>query len=230
MDDELDVRHFDNRCRLFPLPDVVFFPHNVLPLHIFEPRYRQMTEDALAGDRLVTMVRLRPPTFPNPNSLGSPPIEDVACLGRIIQHERTPDGRFYFLLAGRKRVRLIREIPSDRHYRIAEATIIEDEPAEASDDSLRHQLIGHFRAELERLGPLDSDLANLLENGVPLGVLTDLVANALPFTAEFKQALLGESRVIRRAKTLLAGLPPRPESPENEGRGGRAFPPPFSTN
>ncbi|MGO9920320.1 MAG: LON peptidase substrate-binding domain-containing protein [Isosphaeraceae bacterium] len=54
------MTRFNNRCLLFPLPELVFFPHSVLPLHIFEPRYRQMTEDALAGDRLVTMVQIRP--------------------------------------------------------------------------------------------------------------------------------------------------------------------------
>ena len=60
MDIDSEVPGFSNQCRLFPLPDLVFFPHTVLPLHIFEPRYRQMTEDALAGDRLVTMVQIRP--------------------------------------------------------------------------------------------------------------------------------------------------------------------------
>jgi hypothetical protein len=60
MDFNSELCDFSNRCRLFPLPDVVLFPHALLPLHIFEPRYRQMTEDALASDRLVTMVQTRP--------------------------------------------------------------------------------------------------------------------------------------------------------------------------
>ena len=61
MDNDLDLRDFANVTRLFPLPNLVMFPHVVLPLHIFEPRYRQMTEDALAGDRLITMVQITPP-------------------------------------------------------------------------------------------------------------------------------------------------------------------------
>src|SRR3954447_23286620 len=99
MDD--DVREFDGTCRLFPLPGVVLFPHAILPLHVFEPRYRQMTEDALSGDKLVTIVRLRPAgatLSEPPDTLGSPPIERVACVGRILQHERLPDGRFGLLL------------------------------------------------------------------------------------------------------------------------------------
>ena len=60
MDIHTDLTDFSNRCRLFPLPNLVLFPHAVLPLHIFEPRYRQMTEDALAGDQLVTIVQIKP--------------------------------------------------------------------------------------------------------------------------------------------------------------------------
>ena len=60
MDFDYDLREFGGVCRLFPLPDLVCFPHALLPLHIFEPRYRQMTEDALAGDQFITMVQIRP--------------------------------------------------------------------------------------------------------------------------------------------------------------------------
>ncbi|MGE3821574.1 MAG: LON peptidase substrate-binding domain-containing protein [Isosphaeraceae bacterium] len=230
MDDDLDLRRFNDQCRLFPLPELVFFPHNVLPLHVFEPRYRQLTEDALAADQFVTMVRLRPPTHAGPGGLGSPPIDEVACLGRIIQHERTVDGRFFMLLVGRKRVRLLRERPSDRLYRIADAVLLEDESPDQPEEPRRSELIRLFRAAIERQGPIDEDLAGLLENAVPLDVLTDVVANALGLPPEFKQSLLAEPSAIRRADSLLtvlrklagAGDPPSPR--------GRTFPPPFSLN
>ena len=128
MDFDSDLSDFSNQCRLFPLPDVLLFPHALLPLHIFEPRYRQMTEDALAGDRLVTIVQIRPAPDDSP-WLEPVPIMDVGCVGKIVQHERLGDGRFNFLLLGCKRVRLKREIPSDKLYRIAEAEIMEDEDA-----------------------------------------------------------------------------------------------------
>src|ERR1700722_7371434 len=115
MDFKSELYEFSNRCRLFPLPDVGLFPHAVLPLHIFEPRYRQMTEDALARDKLVTIVQWRAP-FPTEKG-AEPALEEIGCLGRILQHERLPDGRFNFLLLGRKRVRLGREIPGDKLYR-----------------------------------------------------------------------------------------------------------------
>src|SRR4051794_31348321 len=108
MDGEFDLQVFGGLCRLFPLPGVVHFPHTILPLHIFEPRYRQMAEDALATDRLVTIVQALP--SPDPTGAAEPKIEEVACLGRILNYKRLPDGRFQFLLLGLRRVRLVREV------------------------------------------------------------------------------------------------------------------------
>ena len=125
MDDDLDLRGFSNVARVFPLPNLVMFPHVVLPLHIFEPRYRQMTEDALADDRLITMIQIRPAA--RGQRWDEPvPLEVVGCLGRIIQHERLSDGRFNFLLLGRKRVRMNREIRTGKLYRMVEVEIMED--------------------------------------------------------------------------------------------------------
>ena len=97
MAEEPELREFRNVCRLFPLAGVVLFPHSVLPLHIFEPRYRQMTADALASDNLITIVQ---PRVPDEDSPDRPPLESVACLGKIVKHERLLDGRFNFLLLG----------------------------------------------------------------------------------------------------------------------------------
>ena len=131
MDFDSDLPDFSRLCRLFPLPDVLLFPHALLPLHIFEPRYRQMTEDALAGDRLVTMVQIRPAPKGSP-WVEPVPIMEVGCVGKIVQYERLADGRFNFLLLGCKRVRLKREIPGGKLYRIAEAEIMDDEEPDPS--------------------------------------------------------------------------------------------------
>src|ERR1700722_7272376 len=149
MDFKSELYEFSNRCRLFPLPDVVLFPHTLLPLHIFEPRYRQMTEDALAGDQLVTMVQIRPVVKGAP-WVEPVPIMDVGCLGKIIQHERLANGRFNFLLMGCKRVRLKGETSNAKLYRIAEAEIIEDEEADPAFESCRDELIELFRHTFER--------------------------------------------------------------------------------
>ncbi len=230
MDEDFDLRDFANVCRLFPLPRVVLFPHAVLQLHIFEPRYKQMTEDALASDKLVTIVQWRAPV---PGHLvGDPPIEEVGCLGRILQHERLPDGRFNFLLLGRKRVRLTREIPSNKLYRLSEAEILEDESTNQPEQPHRSELIALFRRALEQSEPIDPDLEALLETGIPLGVLTDLIAHALSLPSGIKQLLLAETHVDRRAERLRRVLQEalgRPRSRASADASGH-FPPPFSVN
>jgi uncharacterized protein len=224
--DDRDLKDFRNVSRLFPLPGVVLFPHAILPLHIFEPRYRQMTEDALASDRFITIVQVRQPA--EWNSPNEPALEDYGCLGRIFKHERLPDGRFNFLLLGRKRVQLIREIPSGKLYRMSEVRLIEDILPELPDEPQRSELIATFRKYSR--GGLDPDLDALFETDLPLGVLTDIVAQALGLPASVKQAFLGEARVGKRAcdlLDLLRQIGEGPGSPEDEST---TFPPPFSRN
>ena len=229
MDDDFDLRDFSNVSRLFPLPNVVLFPHVVLPLHIFEPRYRQMTEDALASDGLITIVNLR--STPNSNSLGNPPIERVGCLGRILQHERLEDGRFNFLLLGWRRVRFEREIVTDKLYRMAKVEILEDESDnDPALDVLRDELVEMFRAVFERQNQLDSDLGNLLEKTVPLGVITDIVGHALGLPPDMKQSLLTEPNVLKRGENLVRILRQVISHDPKLASRFRPFPPPFSVN
>jgi uncharacterized protein len=225
MDFQLELDDFSNQCRLFPLPDVVLFPHTLLPLHIFEPRYRQMTEDALADDQLVTMVQVRPVVKGSP-WVEPVPIMDVGCLGKIIQHERLANGRFNFLLMGCKRVRLKREILSAKLYRIAEAEIIEDEEADPAIETRRDELIGLFRRAFEKRQRLDKDLSALLQSSVPLGVLSDIIAHALGLPPLTKQELLAEPKVERRVETLRRILRHIVHNDESAS----VFPPPFSAN
>jgi Lon protease-like protein len=226
MDDDHDLKDFRNVTRLFPLPGVVLFPHAILPLHIFEPRYRQMTEDALASDRFITIVQVRPPA--EWTSPSEPTLEEYGCLGRIFKHERLPDGRFNFLLLGRKRVRLTREIPSGKLYRMSEVRVIEDIVPEFEEDSQRNDLIALFRTFAK--GGLDPDLDALFESDLPLGVLTDIVAQALGLPASIKQAFLGEPRVGKRAGDLLELLRQIGQIPFSSEDESSTFPPPFSHN
>src|SRR5688572_10166724 len=103
---------------LFPLPSVVLFPRAVLPLHIFEDRYRAMTADALDGDGLIAMALLKPGW--EKSYYGKPAIEPVVCVGKIVSHEKLPDGKYNFLLEGQVRARVIRELPIGVAYRVAE--------------------------------------------------------------------------------------------------------------
>jgi len=94
---------------IFPLPGVVLFPQTLLPLHIFEPRYRAMIGTALDGDRVIGMTMIDPRAQP---SLEPPPVLPVGGAGRIVEHERLEDGRFNILLEGCFRFRILREEPS----------------------------------------------------------------------------------------------------------------------
>jgi uncharacterized protein len=213
--------------RLFPLPGVALFPNAVLPLHIFEHRYRQMTEDALATDRLVTIVMLRPEA--EWKGKGSPKLEEYACVGRILKYERLADGKFNFLLLGSRRVRLVREVPSGKMYRAAEADVIEDLVDEAGVGDQTQRLIALFRAFLDPHGGVDPDLDQIISSPLPAGAVADILAHALPLPVSMKQHLLAERQVEIRIDTLSAWLrdAARSMSPPAESV---EFPPPFSAN
>lgn len=219
---------FPQVCRLFPLPGVVLFPHAVIPLHIFEPRYRQMTRDALAaGDKSIVMVRLCDDD--ETSGLGDPPIERIACLGRILEHQCLDDGRFNILLLGLSRVRLVREVLSDKLYRMAEVEVLQDQEAD-SEDRLRAELLRRFRETARGIQAVVPELEDVLNSTLTLGELTDLLAHALGLPADVQQALLSETLVVRRAESLMDVLGQMlSRSPETTPR-APAFPPPFSPN
>ena len=101
---------------LFPLPNVVLFPNVFLPLHIFEPRYREMVADALSSDRMIGMVLLKPGW--QHGYEGRPPVYPIGCSGVITHVERLEDGRYNIVLRGVERFRILEE-DRRRLYRLA---------------------------------------------------------------------------------------------------------------
>src|SRR5438034_7329547 len=116
MADELEENASLAEVPLFPLPNVVLFPRAVLPLHICEERYKEMTADALNGDRRIAMALLRPGW--ERSYYGRPQIEPVVCVGKILSHEKLPDGKYNFLLQGELRAGIAGE-HGERAYRLA---------------------------------------------------------------------------------------------------------------
>src|SRR5919109_2536780 len=102
---------------IFPLPNVVLFPNVFLPLHVFEPRYREMVADAVSSDRLIGMVLLRPGW--EHDYEGRPPVYSVGCSGVITHVERLPDGRYNIVLRGLERFRILAEDHTRRYRRAA---------------------------------------------------------------------------------------------------------------
>lgn len=227
---EFDAASFSGRARLFPLPNLVLFPHSVQALHVFEQRYREMLTDALVGDQLLAMALLAPGW--EADYEGRPAIHPMACLGRIIWRQPLADGRSNILLAGLRRVRVTNELETGRTYREAEVALCEDvyppltedhRPAAASRllKLLRRRVPGFFQQ-------LPAELAGALAE-MPLGTVCDLVAHRLNLDTACKQRLLEELDVDRRAALLIEQLGPAAD-PLLGATGGQDFPPEFSAN
>jgi uncharacterized protein len=225
------VENFSGKVRLFPLPNLVLFPHVMQPVHIFEPRYRDMLEDALAGDRLVTMALLAP-GWEN-NYEGRPPLYPIACLGRITSYFRLADGTYNVLLLGLRRVKLLYELKSKHRFREAQVEIHEDiyPPQEIEEYDLLHsQLRKAFMQILPFLPEAQEQLDQLIDTDVSLGMLTDIISYMLDIDLGKKQLLLTEMDVYHRTELLLKYLSAATEELEDDSSGVISFPPLFSAN
>ena len=174
---------------IFPLPDVVLLPGAVLPLNVFEPRYRDMTRDALAGERLLGMARLLPGY--QQDYAGRPPVHDIVGLGRIVTTNETDDGRYHLLLRGIARVRIVEELPPDHSYRRVRAEILD------SERSTRPQTLTSGGEQLiamsDRLADAvdgASGLRNIVREAETPGACADLISAALLADPEERQRLL----------------------------------------
>jgi Lon protease-like protein len=197
---------------LFPLPNVVLFPRAVLPLHIFEERYKQMTADALAGDRQIAMALLR--SGWERDYYHRPAIEPVVCVGTILTHELLPDGKYNFLLQGHTRARIVSERPAGgKPYRVATfEPIIESEILEIDVEPERRRLANLFErgGSLAAL-PSAAQFRELIASTLPTSDVADLAAFNLIEDAQAKQQLLADGDVRRRiGRTIeaIAGLHP----------------------
>src|SRR5690349_9137631 len=109
-----DLSGFSGIAPLFPLPNVVLFPHLSLPLHIFEPRYRQMTADVLEGDRLLALAQFKPGW--ETNYEGRPDIHEMVCLAKVVADERLPSGRYNLVVRGLHRAVVTTELATALPY------------------------------------------------------------------------------------------------------------------
>ena len=225
-DDQHALANFSGAARLFPLPNPVLFPHVVQPLHVFEPRYRRLTADTLAGDRLIALVLLKPGWEDDYDA--RPDVYPVACLGRVVADQLLPDGRYNLLLRGLSRIRLLNEVLDDMPYRTAHAELLPDVPPPSLEEAKRLRTALAERV-LPRFadGPARDQLRELFQGELTLGALCDILGFALPFPVEHKQALLEQPETARRAEQLLTLLDALVSSP---AVGDRKFPPDFSPN
>ncbi len=227
-----DENRFNGTVRLFPLSDLVMFPNVMQPLHIFEPRYRDLLNEALDSDGLIAMSVLAPGW--ETDYEGRPPIMPHACLGKIVTHQRTDNGEYNVLLLGVRRVLIESELPSEQSFRKAEVTLLSDCCETEVDDQreeLQISLIKAFQENLPENQTANPPILDLLSAEIPLSVLTDLVSFALPLEYQLKCQLLGETNIDRRALMLLESLDgPRDREEKKASKSMPGPPPPFSLN
>ena len=188
---------------LFPLPSSVFYPGTPLPLHIFEPRYRQMTSDALEGGRKIGMVLLKPDW--ESAYFDRPEIFTIGCVGSIEKLIRHPDGKFNFTLVGLHRFRILKEMDG-KPYRLGEINLLEEKNDQAIGEEpniIRDSLIDQYREFISFI-PEENSLKkepdwNL---GNQLSQFVDRFAYRLDLSLEQKQTFLEEQDVLRRATFL----------------------------
>lgn len=221
-DDAPTIRvNFSKPMPVFPLDAVALFPHAVVPLHIFEPRYRQMVSESLDESGQIAMGIFEGDRW-REEYHAKPPMRPCVCVGHIAQHEKLPDGRYNVLLQGVCRARILEEIPpdDDRLYRVAMLA-----PLGASDDapdpgarSRLHDLL--LMPPLARFvdpqgHSLAQGLAELLlrsEEHVPTHVVADLVAHLMVKETGLRYRVLAEPEpsermvLVERELRHLAGL------------------------
>jgi uncharacterized protein len=199
---------------LFPLPNVVLFPSVFLPLHIFEARYREMVADALASDRMIGMVLLRPGW--QRDYEGRPPIYRVGCSGVITHYEKLPDGEYNIVLRGLDRFQIVEE-DDQRSYRRAVIEPLAERPMTADDRAV----IRGQRSKLETMLSPAGDRAVGVEASragaggaskasdrtMPAAMSDEDTINALAQYLDFepleKQALLETPSLRARAESLV---------------------------
>ncbi len=207
--------HALDELAIFPLPNAVLLPGGLMPLHVFEPRYREMIRDALAGDRLIAIARLCPGY--QEDYEGRPAVYPHCGIGRIIAAEETDDGRYLIVLRGLARVAIDHELAPTRSYRQVAAQILVDDQTTRPDAVARghRQLVAlcdRLALALDRGG---AQLRALVADCQHPGSCADAIAAALVIDHGERQILLERldpadrlDRVIDHVSRLLCQLVP----------------------
>ena len=210
MSTETSIRvNFSRPLPLFPLDRVHLLPQQLVPLHIFEPRYRQMVQHALDGSGQIAMAIFADTNWKE-SYTGRPPLKPAVCVGQIAQHERLPDGRYNILIQGVCRASIADELPasSDRLYRAAILQPLGLDEADAAElSSIRSRLSETLsRTPLTRLNVAKPILDCTSNDAIPTEAILELIAFTVISTEPMKYALLSEGNPLRRAELILREL------------------------
>lgn len=184
---------------IFPLPDVVLFPHTMLPLHIFEPRYRKMVQDCLAGDKRLAMGLLKAGW--EKDYYGRPPIHAIAGAGEIVKHEELPDGRFNILVRGTMRIGITAELAPDLPYRVVRARPLADRYSGDGPEALAlrvERLKVFYLRILAEVQKGQSEMAKIFSGVKDPGIIADRIAGAVIPDTDVRQRVLECAEVSAR--------------------------------
>jgi Lon protease-like protein len=196
----------DSPMAVFPLPDCVMIPHTLMPLHIFEDRYRQMTVDSLDSAGIIAMGLFQDDVTQDEYMNGRPALRPYVCVGQIQEYQKTEDGRFVFLLGGICRATIQEEIPNEP-YRLVQIKVLHDEPIPTeSVAAMRDRLEGLIRdTAMDRFEPI-AKMRELLKETEPLEILVDVIFAASIEDPDERYSFLAESNAERRAWQLVRCL------------------------
>ncbi len=196
---------------LFPLANVVLFPHSRVPLHVFEPRYVQMTQAAMESERCIGMVTVRPEALEDMG--GDPPVFPVGCSGVIEQIAPRPGGRYDLVLHGTHRFRIVREVPkeAERIYRLAEVEALVDafdaEREQVELQSRRVEIVELLETLVRSADPKGRarfDPRRL--SGIDDSAFVNVMCQIFDGDAAEKQGLLDADSLLERCRRLVAVL------------------------
>ena len=193
-----DKKEIPQEISIFPLANAVFFPNTILPLNIFEPRYKKMIEDALTSNKMIGMIQTRESNNPK-----KPEVFSVGCLGKIDTHTKTADGRYLINLKGLVRFRILDEAETNLPYRKFRVTcdeFLNDLEKIKFDDKIDVlQLIDKAR-KLFRIHDLSTDW-KIVEKVEP-DQLVNSLSMICPFSVSEKQGLLEAKTLLERNRLI----------------------------
>lgn len=196
----MDRARLEEACRslpLFPLPGTVLLPGSLLPLHVFEPRYRELVADCLRDGRPLSVCQIRPDEVAS--AAEAPGILPYAGVGLIGAHHQLPDGRYNVLVQPVGRVRILSEEPSGKLYRVANAELLVDEPMSPGELAGEGERVrGLFTPLVGRMGKVGEGVARALAS-LPPERVPEALASVVLRTDDARQAFLAEGSPVRRA-------------------------------
>ena len=221
---------FDGTVRLFPLKNVVLFPGVVQAFNIFEPRYREMMQDCLDSDQLLTIATVDSLSDVLPS--GEPAIEPIVCVGRVLNSTKLDNGNFNLLLIGVRRAMVLTELDTHLPYRLAEVKIQnEDLTEQFSDGVFREMIFSKLSELLQSTSGINDQVVNQFdEKDLPLCRLVDMVCCASGMTSDDQYRILSTLDLNHRARLLLSLLDQRIQGIRQDNDLGPGFPPKFSLN